>query len=78
MAKLRSFITGERDVKEPQTEIDGYVQTVVGADGTLYLYLYNYAEGGPVVGSSPTQSMHFDVEAARAFKKILEATFGSL
>ncbi|MBD3753975.1 MAG: hypothetical protein IE935_16515 [Micrococcales bacterium] len=54
------------------------MQEVTGTDGTLYLYLYNYAQGGPKAGASPTQSIHFDYDAAKAFKAILEKTFGPL
>ncbi|MDI2098319.1 hypothetical protein [Ruicaihuangia caeni] len=77
MAIVRKFIVGDRDVKAPQSEVDGYVQRVLGDDGTVYLYLYNYAEGGPKPGASPTQSMHFDYTAAKALKAILDETFGS-
>ncbi len=69
---------GDRDVKAAQSAVDGYVQKIDGADGTVYLYLYNYAEGGPRPGSSPTQSLHFDYTAAKAFKAILDETFGTL
>ena len=78
MARIRGFVKGDREVKAPQSEIDGYVQKVSGPDGTVYLYLYNYAQGGPRPGSSPTQSLHFDAAAAKEFKTILEETFGSL
>lgn len=78
MARIRRFITGDREVKAPQSDVDGYVQKVLGDDGTVYLYLYNYAEGGPKAGASPTQSMHFDQAAAKGFKAILEETFGPL
>ena len=78
MAKIRGFEKGDREVKPPQSEVDGFVQTVSGSDGTLYLYLYNYSQRGPEPGSSPTQSLHFDKAAARAFKQILEDTFGAL
>ena len=78
MARIKKFVQGDREVKGPQTEVDGYVQKVVAEDGTLYLYLYNYVEGGPKPGSSPTQSIHFDAASARAFKTILEGTFGPL
>lgn len=33
-------MTGDREVKAPQSEVDGYVQKVLGDDGTVYLYLY--------------------------------------
>lgn len=71
-------MTGDREVKAPQSEVDGYVQKVLDDDGTVYLYLYNYAEGGPKPGASPTQSVHFDYTAAKAFKAILDETFGPL
>ncbi|WP_442574860.1 hypothetical protein ACSBPH_13635 [Microbacterium sp. F51-2R] len=54
------------------------MQTVRDEDGTLYLYLYNYKQGGPRPGDSPTQSIHFDYTAAKAFKAILDETFGGL
>ncbi|GGF15245.1 hypothetical protein GCM10011399_06360 [Subtercola lobariae] len=57
MARIQKFIWGDRDVKAPQTEVDGYVQAVTGPDGAVYLYLYNYAQGGPKAGSTPTQSL---------------------
>ena len=76
MAKIRRLVTGDREVKAPQSEVDGYIQTVLGDDGTVYLYLYNYAEGGPTAGASPTQSLHFDYTAAKAFKAIIDETFG--
>lgn len=78
MASIRQFIKGDRNVKAPQSEIDAYVQEIHSHDGTLYLYLYNYAEDGPKPGSSPTQSLHFDRDAAKAFKELLETTFGPL
>jgi hypothetical protein len=78
MARIRRFVAGDREVKAPQSEVDGYVQKVLGEDGTTYLYLYNYAEGGPKPGASPTQSIHFDYAAAKAFKAILDETFGAL
>ena len=78
MARIRAFFEGDREVKSPQTEVDAYVQRVHGADGTLFVYLYNYKEGGPTPGDSPTQSMHFDLPAARAFKALLEEAFGPL
>ncbi|MFE7845907.1 hypothetical protein ACFUTX_12045 [Microbacterium sp. NPDC057407] len=65
-------------MKPPQSTVDGYVQKVLDEDGTLYLYLYNYKEGGPQPGDSPTQSIHFDYTAAKAFKAILDETFGGL
>ncbi len=78
MAKIRRFVVGDREVKAPQSEVDGYIQKVLGDDGAVYLYLYNYAEGGPKPGASPTQSIHFDYTAAKAFKAILDETFGPL
>ncbi len=78
MAKIRRFIPGDRAAKAPQSEVDAYVQTVTGEDGTIFLYLYNYAEGGPKPGSSPTQSLHFDRTAAKALKMVLDEAFGSL
>lgn len=78
MARIRKFIEGDREVKAPQSVVDAYVQPVCDADGALLLYLYNYKEGGPSPGDSPTQSMHFDLKAARAFKALLEETFGPL
>ncbi len=78
MARIREFIEGNREVKPPQSVVDGYVQRVRDTDGELLLYLYNYKEGGPAPGDSPTQSMHFDLNAARALKGLLEDTFGPL
>lgn len=78
MAKLRSFLVGSREVKAPKSEVDGYVQKVMAEDGTVYLYLYNYAEGGPAEGASPTQSLHFDQAAAKKFVAILTEAFGPL
>lgn len=78
MARIRAFIKGDREVKPPQSEVDAYVQTVHGADGTLFVCLYNYKQGGPAPGDSPTQSTHFDLAAARAFKAVLEEAFGPL
>jgi hypothetical protein len=78
MARIRALIEGDREVKPPKSEVDGYVQKVYGPDGTLFVYLYNYKEGGPGPGDSPTQSTHFDLAAARAFKAVLEDAFGPL
>lgn len=78
MAAIGKFVVGDRHVKPPQSTVDGYVQTVRDEDGTLYLYLYNYKQGGPRPGDSPTQSIHFDYTAAKAFKAILDETFGGL
>ncbi|WP_372984935.1 hypothetical protein [Microbacterium sp.] len=78
MARIRKFVQGDREVKPPQSEVDAYVQRVHGTDGTLFLYLYNYKQGGPRPGDSPTQSTHFDLAAARDFKMLLEDTFGPL
>lgn len=78
MARIQKFLKGDREVKPPQSDVVGYVQEVTGSDGTVYLYLYNYAQGGPKEGASPTQSIHFDYDAAKAFKAILEQTFGPL
>ena len=78
MAVIRKFVAGDREVKAPQSEVDGYIQKVSGEDGVLYLYLYNYAEGGPKLGASPTQSLHFDYTAAKAFKALLDEVFGPL
>lgn len=78
MARIRAFIEGDREVKPPRSEVDAYVQTVHDADGTLYVYLYNYKAGGPAPGDSPTQSIHFDLPAAREFKRVLEEAFGPL
>jgi hypothetical protein len=78
MAAIGKFVVGDRQVKPPQSTVDGYVQKVQDEDGTLYLYLYNYKEGGPKPGDSPTQSIHFDYTAAKAFKAILDETFGRL
>lgn len=78
MAAIRKFLVGDREAKPPKSEVDGYVQTVHGPDGTLYLYLYSYAEGGPKPGDSPTQSLHFDYTSAKAFKALLDETFGVL
>lgn len=78
MARIQRFLKGDRDVKPPKSAVDGYVQKVLGSDGTVFLYLYNYAEGGPNPGASPTQSLHFDYTTAKAFKAILDETFGSL
>lgn len=78
MARIQRFVVGDRDVKSPQSAVDGFVQKVVDADGTTYLYLYNYAAGGPKPGDSPTQSLHFDYTAAKAFKAILDEAFGTL
>jgi len=78
MARIREFIQGDREVKPPQSEVDAYVQEVHDAEGNLFVYLYNYRQGGPRPGDSPTQSIHFDVRAAREFKKVLEDAFGPL
>lgn len=78
VARIEKFIPGDRDVKPPQSAVDGYVQKVTGDDGTVYLYLYNYAAGGPKPGDSPTQSLHFDYTTAKAFKALLDETFGPL
>ena len=78
MAAIGKFLVGDRQVKPPQSTVDGYIQTVRNEDGTLYLYLYNYKEGGPKPGDSPTQSLHFDYTAAKAFKAILDEAFGVL
>lgn len=78
MAAIGKFVVGDRQAKRPQSTVDGYVQKVLDEDGTLYLYLYNYKEGGPKPGDSPTQSIHFDYTAAKAFKAILDETFGGL
>jgi len=78
VAKIRKFEVGKRNVKAPQSEVDAYIQTVITDDGTLFLYLYNYSQRGPKVGSSPTQSLHFDAAMAKEFKRILEETFGPL
>ena len=77
MARILRFLEGDRDVQGPKSEVDGYVQQVVGEDGTLYLYLYNYAQGGPHPDSSPTQSLHFDAESAAKFIELLQQTFGT-
>lgn len=76
MAVIRKFVIGDREVKAPQSKVDGYVQKVRDADGELYLY--NYAEGGPKPGYSPTQSIHLDYTAAKAFKTLIDETFGVL
>lgn len=78
MAVIGKFVLGDRQVKPPQSAVDGYVQKVHATDGTLYLYLYNYKEGGPEPGDSPTQSIHFDYTSAKAFKAIIDETFGVL
>lgn len=78
MTRIRQFLDGDRNVKPPKSEADGYVQEVRCDDGTVFLYLYNYAAAGPKPGASPTQSTHFDHAAAKAFKAILEKTFGPL
>lgn len=78
MAKIREFVQGDRNVKPPQSEVDGFFQVVQEADGTKYLYLYNYSQRGPEAGASPSQALHFDIAAAREFKRILEVTFGPL
>lgn len=78
MARIRAFVEGDREVKPPQTEVDAYVQRIHGADGTLFVYLYNYKAGGPAAGDSPTQSIHFDLPVARAFKTLLKEAFGPL
>ncbi|UUT36406.1 hypothetical protein [Microbacterium elymi] len=78
MAAIGKFVVGDRQVKPPQSTVEGYVQKVLDEDGTLYLYLYNYKESGPRPGDSPTQSIHFDYTAAKAFKAILDETFGGL
>jgi hypothetical protein len=78
MAKIREFVEGDRNVKPPQSEVDGFFQVVRESDGTKYLYLYNYSQRGQEPGASPTQSLHFDIAAAREFKRILEETFGPL
>ncbi|GAA2937927.1 hypothetical protein GCM10010458_22720 [Microbacterium luteolum] len=78
MARILKLIQGDREVKPPQSEVDAYVQLVHDTDGSLLVYLYNYKEGGPAPGDSPTQSMHFDLNAARAFKRVLEEAFGPL
>lgn len=78
MARIRQFIDGDREVKPPRSEVDAYVQKVLDVDGSLYVYLYNYRAGGPGPGDSPTQSLHFDLRAARAFKRLLEDAFGPL
>jgi len=78
MARIQRFLVGDREVKPPQSSVDGYVQKVVDVDGTIYLYLYNYAAGGPKPGDSPTQSLHFDYTTAKAFKALLDETFGAL
>ena len=78
MAIVRRFIHGDHNVKDPKTEVDAYVQKVVAGDGTEYLYLYNFAAGGRKPGDTPTQSLHFDYSAAKAFKALLDETFGPL
>ncbi|MDZ8275704.1 hypothetical protein R2Q81_07035 [Microbacterium aquimaris] len=78
MARIKRFVLGDRATKPPQSAVDGHIQKVVGSDGEVYLYLYNYAEGGPKRGASPTQSIHFDYTTAKAFKTIIDETFGNL
>jgi hypothetical protein len=79
MAAIRKFLAGEIDAKGPRSTVDAYVRTVVRPDGTRYLYLYNYAEGaGPDSGKTPSQSLHFDYVSAKAFRAILDETFGPL
>ncbi|WP_460775107.1 hypothetical protein [Microbacterium sp. GXF7504] len=77
MAKIAKLIPGSRDVRPPQSEVDGYFQTVDAPDGTRYLYLYNYASGGPRDGASPTQSIHFDRASAMEFRRIIDVVFGA-
>ena len=76
MARILKFEVGDKEVKAPQSSVTGYVQTLRDEKGSLLLYLYNYAEGGPKPGQTPTQSLHFDYTAAKAFKAILDETFG--
>lgn len=78
MARIRRFIPREPGVSASRSDVDGYVQRVEDKDGTVYLHLFNYAEGGPKPGSTPTQSIHFDYTAAKAFKALLDETFGLL
>lgn len=78
MAIVRKFIPGDHRVKDPKTEVDAYVQKVVAADGTEYLYLHNFAASGPRPGDSPTQSLHFTYSSAKAFKALLDEAFGPL
>lgn len=78
MARIREFIQGDREVKPPQSEVDAYVQKMSDKDGAPLLYLYNYRAGGPKPGDSPTQSLHFDIQAARAFVRLLRDAFGAL
>lgn len=77
MARIKKFVVGDREVKPPQSAVDGYIQKVVDEEGEVYLYLYNYAEGGPKPGSSPTQSIHLDYTTAKAFKAIIDEVFES-
>jgi len=75
MARVRDLIPAQRDTRSPLTEVDVYYQSMVGSDGTLFLYLYNFAAHGPKQGDTPTQSLHFDRQAAKRLKKVLEDTF---
>lgn len=78
-ARIRQFIEGDREVKAPQSEVDAYIQRVQDTDGAPLVYLYNYKQGSPDRGGdSPTQSMHFDIAAARAFTSVLDAALRPL
>ena len=78
IARIRRFIKGDHEVEVPQSEVDAYVQRVQDTDGALLVYLYNDKQGGPDLGDCPTQSMHFEIAAARAFKGVLEAAIDPL
>lgn len=78
MARIRRFIESEREARGPRSSVDGYVQKVVDDDGTVFLHLYNYAEGGPKPGATPTQSIHLDYTTAKALKSLIDETFGTL
>jgi hypothetical protein len=78
MADILKIVVGDLDLRVPSTSVDAYVQKVVADDGSTYLYLYNFAAGGPKPGDSPTQTLRFDYTAAKAFKAIVDETFGVL
>ena len=78
MARIAKFVVGERDVKPPQSAVDGYVQTVTGDPMARSISIFTTTPREDLKPGDSHQSLHFDYTTAKAFKAIIDETFGSL
>lgn len=78
MARVRSFLPSQQDVRPHPTEVDCEYRVVGTSSGDRLLHLSTFGSDERASVRKSSQSLQFDLEGARELVSIIETTFPEL